>query len=352
MYQETPEQLAHFFALSLDLFCVAGTDGYFKILNPAWKRTLGYSLDELLAQPYINFVHPDDVGATVEVQESLDDGNAVLNFENRYHAKDGSWKWLSWKASPQPDGSIFAVARDITVQKLEEKATQELLRRLEQSNQELDQFAFIVSHDLKAPLRSIINLSEWIKEDLGEDLNPDVAAQIGMLQGRVGRMQQLIEDLLEYAKTGRDDKPLEEIDLNLLIDEIRAGASKPSTFSILVPQALKPIMGRASEVFQLFQNLICNAVKYRSQDAGMVEIRQHPDRGFWRFDITDDGIGIDPRHHKRVFQVFQRLSADDEIEGTGIGLALVKKIVECSGGKISLRSVEGQGSTFTFTWPR
>lgn len=351
MLQETPEQLAHFFALSLDLFCVAGSDGYFKILNPAWKRTLGYTIEELCSRPYIAFVHPDDLHGTITAQENLESGNPVLNFENRYFAKDGTWKWLSWKASPQPDGNIFAVARDITFQKEEEEAVQNLLLRLKQTNQELDQFAFIVSHDLKSPLRSIINLSEWIKEDLGTDLKPEVAEQIDMLQERVGRMQRLVEDLLQYARTGRNDKPLEPIDLNHVIAEIQQALVLPTGFKVSLPAPLVAIDGRPSECYQLFQNLIDNAIKYRSHDAGMVEITQHQEGRFWRFEVRDDGIGIEERHHQRIFQIFQRLATSDPIEGTGIGLALVKKIVETRGGSLAVRSALGEGTTFSFTWP-
>jgi PAS domain S-box-containing protein len=351
MKSSSNDQLAHFFVLSLDLFCVASAEGYFQLLNPAWERTLGYTIDELLAKPYIDFVHPDDVNATTAEQQNLDGGIPVINFENRYRAKDGSWKWLSWKAVPQEDGSVYAVARDVTAQKEDERATQLLLRKLEQSNQELDQFAFVVSHDLKSPLRSIINLSEWIKEDLGDNLKPETAAQIDMLQSRVARMQQLIGDLLQYARTGRDGKPFESVNVRAMIDEIVDVLALPETFQVIVPHTMSPIMGRPSEVYLLFQNLIGNAIKYRSSDTGFVKISQTKVGDFWRFEIEDDGIGIEPKHHQRIFQMFQRLNVSNEIEGTGVGLSLVKKIVDHMGGNVTVKSGLGKGATFSFTWP-
>ncbi len=352
MHNTPPEQLAKFFELSPDLFVFSNASGDYRMLNPAWERILGYSLEEFIQKPTLHYVHPDDLPETMRVRKALVEGAAVVTFENRYLAKDGSWKWLSWNAVPQPDGSIYAVARDISLQKEDEKTTQQLLRKLEQRNQELDQFAYIVSHDLKSPLRSIINLSEWIKEDLGDALKPEVAGQITMLQGRVMRMQQLIEDLLKYAKTGRGEMPLETVNLNHLVEEVVEGQARPVGFQILVPKPLTQIAGRTIELYQLFQNLIGNAVKYRAADEGMVSITQQEEGNFWLFKVQDDGIGIDPKHHKRVFQVFQRLASSEEIEGTGIGLALVQKIVEAMGGSISLQSQEGKGSTFLFTWPK
>ncbi|MBP8073243.1 MAG: PAS domain S-box protein, partial [Bacteroidia bacterium] len=184
MQEITPVQLAQFYELSLDMFCLAGKDGYFKFLNQAWESCLGYTRDELLAIPYVDFVHPDDKEATYGAAKMLASGKYVINFENRYKAKDSSWKWLSWMASPQEDGSIYAVARDITSQKEDAKATELLLRKLEMTNQELDRFAYVVSHDLKTPLRGIINLTEWIVEDMGENLKPEVAEHLRMLQER------------------------------------------------------------------------------------------------------------------------------------------------------------------------
>ena len=181
---------------------------------------------------------------------------------------------------------------------------------------------------------------------------PEVAAHIALLQVRVGKMQQMIDDLLQYAKTGKNEKPLENVDLNQLVREIQGVQQLPAGFRIELPQPLLPVRGHPVELFQLLQNLIGNAVKYRASDAGFVRITQADLGDHWRFEVTDNGIGIDAHHHQRIFEVFQRLHTSEEIDGTGIGLALVKKIVERMGGTVSVQSQKGSGATFQFTWPK
>lgn len=348
----TQEHLERFYELSLDLFCVAGSDGYFKFLNPAWEKFMGYDRKELLSRPYIEFVHPDDKGATAVEAERLSSGNLVLHFENRYQVKDGSYRWLSWMAAPQESGEIYAVARDITAQKEDEKAAQELLRKLELSNQELDQFAYIVSHDLKTPLRGIINLAEWIVEDMGTDIKPEVAEHLQMLQVRVEWIQSLINDLLKYARTGRNHSQLALVSIDEVLAEVRNTLQIPKGFQINVTSPLPKVLGVRVELLQLFQNLLSNAVKYRSSDSGRVAISAEEFKDHWRFRVEDDGIGIAPRHHKKIFEVFQRLSEGTDIEGTGIGLAIVKKIIDAANGEIAVESDGQTGTTFIFTWPK
>ncbi|MFN8397919.1 MAG: ATP-binding protein [Bacteroidia bacterium] len=346
------DTLAQFYELSLDLFCLAGEDGYFKYINKAWETCLGYDRETLLSRPYLEFVHPDDKQDTRVEQQRLASGALVLDFVNRYRAKDGSWKWLSWKAAPQPSGEIYAVARDITTQKEDERATKLLMRKLELSNQELDRFAYVVSHDLKTPLRGIANLAEWIAEDLGDNLPEHVKEHIDMMQERVELMQQLIDDMLRYARTGRSGHELGPVDVSQIIDEIQGMIDLPEGFELRKQEGLPTIMGVRLEVLQMFQNLIVNAIKYRTSDEGWVSVRAESDGPFWRFIVCDNGIGIDPKFHDRVFEIFQRLGDSADIEGNGIGLAVVKKIVEAIGGNIQVESDGKSGTCFTFTWPK
>lgn len=352
MLEISSDKLAQFYELSLDLFCLAGEDGYFKYINKSWETCLGYDRESLLSRPYLDFVHPDDKQVTRVEQQRLANGAYVLDFENRYRAKDGSWKWLSWKAAPQPNGEIYAVARDITAQKEDERATKLLMRKLELSNQELDRFAYVVSHDLKTPLRGIANLAEWIAEDLGEQLPDNVKEHIRMMQDRVGLMQQLIDDMLRYARTGRSGHDLGPVNVSQIIIEIRDMIDLPTGFELRVQDELPTILGVKVEVLQMFQNLIVNAIKYRTADNGWVSVKAESDGPFWRFVICDNGIGIQPQYHDRVFEIFQRLGDHDDVEGTGIGLAVVKKIVEGMGGNIQVESDGKSGTCFTFTWPK
>ena len=347
-----PEEFSSFFfELSLDLFCIAGVDGYFRYINQAWEQTLGYSKKTLLEKSFLDLIHIDDLKATVDELEKLDAGKKTLNYENRFLASNGDWVWLSWKATPQPDGTIYAVARNVTEQKQNQLATKKLLEQLQLSNRELDQFAYIVSHDLKSPLRGINSLAEWIAEDLGPDLPEEVQGHLKMLKQRVDLMQRLINDLLLYARTGRQKEIAEALDLNEIIDEVLSNIHTPAAFTVEVQDKLPPINGAKTEFLQIFFNLISNSIKYRSSDSGRISIGGKTEDDSTQIWVTDDGIGIEPRYHDKIFEVFQRLDLAENIEGTGIGLAIVKKVVEGQGGNIAVTSDLGKGAKFLLSFP-
>lgn len=346
------ESLKLFYEMSLDLLAVATMDGFYQYLNPAWERTLGYSLEYILSRPFLEFVHADDIRPTFEVMESLTLGQPVVHFENRYVTAEGKIVWLSWKATPHEDGSIYAIARDVTKQKEAEQNTLELLDQLRRSNEELDQFAFIVSHDLKSPLRGITSLSEWIAEDLGPNLPAEVQGHLNLLNQRVEWMQKLINDLLRYARTGRLADANEWIDLEPLIRTVIQDLQAPIEMQFVVQKKLPRVFGVKIDFYQIFHNLIGNAVKYRSTDKDIIEIGGSEKRDKVEFWVKDQGLGIDKRYHTKIFQVFQRLDGSKAVEGTGIGLAIVKKIVEAQDGQISLQSEAGKGSTFKIQMPK
>jgi PAS domain S-box-containing protein len=344
-------QLAHFFSLSLDLFAVADNRGYFNRLNPAWESALGYTLEELMSKPYWQFVHPEDLDATITAKEGLANGQRILNFENRYQAKNGGWRWLSWVAAPQEDGTVFAVARDITDQKEERQQILDLLQKVEKTNQQLDQFAFVVSHDLKSPMRAIMGLSEWISEDIGHDAPEVVKRHLDKLRRRVETMYTMIHDLLQYSRIGRTQTSPSPVDLQMVWENLQNQVDAPEGFEFRVANTLPVIMGRELEIRHLLLNLLDNAVKYRKGTDDFVEISCQPSLEGWIFQVKDGGIGIHPDHHERIFQLFQRLGNPEQIQGTGVGLSLSKRIVELAGGNIWVESQEGQGATFFFTWP-
>ena len=344
-------RLERMFELSLDLLCIAGVDGYFKRVNPSFQQILGYEEDELLARQFIEFVHPDDRAQTVARVSELAEGQAVIDFRNRYRAKDGSWHWLAWRSSPaDEEGLIYAVARDIT----DEVEAQQLIARqaedLARSNADLEEFAYAASHDLQAPLRAITHLVEWIRDDAPEALDAKIARHLDELGLKARNMQHLVDDLLAYSRVGRRDQELEMVDVGEMIDAVVDLLSPPAGLEIRRGPELPVFRTEAAALHQVFLNLIGNAISHHHRAEGAVTIDAEDKGDAWEFRVTDDGPGIDTEDLERVFDRFVRL--DPQAGSTGMGLALVKKIVEREGGKVWVASESGTGSTFGFTWPK
>ncbi len=224
--------------------------------------------------------------------------------------------------------------------------------QLEKVNKELDQFAYITSHDLRAPLRAISNLSQWIEEDIGDSFTEETREQMQLLRNRVKRMDGLIEGILEYSRVGRIGIPTEKVDVAELLGEVVDSLSPPEGFTINIPSALPVFTSQRLSLFQVFSNLVGNAVKYRDKPDGTIDITIEDVGDFYQFAVCDDGPGIAPEYHEKVFVIFQTLQPRDEVESTGVGLTLVKKIVNEQGGDIWLESEAGAGAKFIFTWPK
>ena len=603
---QAEQERDRFFDLSLDLLAVANFEGYFIRLNPAWEQTLGFTAVELMAQPYLDLVHPDDLAATLAAAQGLSAGQMAIRFENRYRCKDGSYRWLSWSSRPYDEQNlVYAIAHDITDRKqleaqLRQRESQlqlfvkyvpvgvamfdrdmcylsasdvwldchELRQRdivgrshydlypnlpqqwkemhqrclagaiesceedlfprpdgsiewvrwearpwytdtdeiggiiifsetitdrkrqsaallqserkfsaifnqtfhlmglvsldgvllevnqaaldsiavpeeseivgksfwdapwwhteqlqqqlkaaiataasgqfvryevefpnpsggatitdfslkpmfdevgrvesivaeahditdrkqaqadLEQRNQELDSFVYVVSHDLKAPLRAIANLSEWIEEDLEGSLSVANQQQMALLRSRVYRMEATIDGLLEYARLGQLNETIEPVSVAELLAEVIDSIAPPPTFTIELPPDLPTLSTRRLPLLQVFANLIGNGIKHHDRVDGSIQIsiakratKAVEDRGdCYEFAISDDGPGIAPEQHERMFKIFQAVNPQKRNDSTGIGLAIVKKIVEAEGGTIWLESELGKGTTFYFTW--
>ncbi|CAN5546641.1 hypothetical protein BH09GEM1_BH09GEM1_09380 [soil metagenome] len=232
-----------------------------------------------------------------------------------------------------------------------EQTSLEQSTRLEQSNRELDQFAYVASHDLKAPLRGIANLAQWIEEDLGEHVTDESRNHLRLLRGRVHRMEALIDGILTYSRAGRHREPVEQVNTAALIAETIELLAPSEGVTIAVASHMPILLAERIPLQQIFMNLIGNAVKYGQRDGLEVTVRSEEEDDFIRFDVADNGPGIDPRYHDRIWQIFQTLAPRDEVEGTGIGLSVVRKLVETRGGRAWIESELGKGSTFSFTWP-
>ncbi len=230
----------------------------------------------------------------------------------------------------------------------------QVLRRqeeLERSNRDLDQFAYVASHDLKAPLRAISTLAGWIEEDLEDKLTGESKEQMRLLRSRVARMDALIEGILHYSRVGRMESEGEEVDVGELLREVIELQAPPPGFTVAVESGMPVFTAKRLRLGQVFSNLINNAIKYHHRGEGHIDVSFEHHGDYYEFLVEDDGPGIAPEHHERAFVMFQTLQPRDEIESTGLGLALIKRLVEEEGGKITLESEVGNGARFRFTWP-
>jgi signal transduction histidine kinase len=233
-----------------------------------------------------------------------------------------------------------------------EHKQEQLLKELESVNQELKDFAYIASHDLKAPLRAIKTLADWISTDYADKLDQDGQEQLKLLRQRVDRMHNLIDGILQYSRVGRVRENITTVDLDKLLPEIIDILAPPAHIKITVETELPAVKCEETRITQVFQNLLSNAVKYMDKPEGLIKVGCAEDDEFWKFSIADNGPGIERKHWERIFKIFQTLAPRDEFESTGIGLTVVKKIVELYSGRIWLESEFGQGTTFFFTFPK
>ena len=223
---------------------------------------------------------------------------------------------------------------------------------LEKRNVELDQFAYLVSHDLKAPLRAIANLSQWLEEDLEAHLTEDTRHQMELMRTRVHRMEALINGLLQYSRVGRLRTAMEPVDVEALLAEVIDSLAPPPMFTVKVMPGMPTLITERLPLEQVFANLISNGIKHNHRPDGQIVISVEDQTDFYEFAVADNGPGIPPEFHEKVFVMFQTLQARDTVENTGVGLAIVKKIIEDQGGTISLKSERDQGATFRFTWAK
>ena len=229
---------------------------------------------------------------------------------------------------------------------------QRLIAQLEKANAELDQFAYAASHDLRAPLRGITNLASWIDEDLPEATDATIKDHLRMIKGRAGRMDRLIQGLLELARVGRARQPAERIDVTALLHETIEQVNPREASRIMMIGELPTLTGERAALQQVFLHLIGNALQHAGRDDVVVRISAIDRGDAWELAVEDNGVGIPHDHHARVWQLFQTLQSHDLVDTTGIGLAIVRKQVECNGGRAWIDPDAPAGTTIRFTWPK
>ncbi|MBF0460702.1 MAG: PocR ligand-binding domain-containing protein [Magnetococcales bacterium] len=360
------EQYYTLFKTASDLMCIADPLGCFQKVNPALLETLGYTESELLARPFVDFIHPEDQQRTRdEMNRQLQRGFS-LNFENRYICKDGSSRWLSWRAVfIKSEGLTYATARDITERKqaaarlLElnaslEKRVQERTAELQATNQELESFAHSVSHDLRAPLRAISGFSQALLEDYGAQLPGEAQAYLDMLQESSQEMGRLIDGLLRLSRVTRGEMSKEKVDLSGLADKVMAALqqTEPDRRVTVTIAPRLAVYGNAQLLGVAMENLLGNAWKYtgktRQAEISFDSIVQE---GKKVYRVRDNGAGFNMKYTDKLFAPFQRLHRVDEFPGHGIGLATTQRIIHRHGGLLWGQAEVGKGATFFFTLP-
>ena len=232
------------------------------------------------------------------------------------------------------------------------KDLESAVRELKQANEELQEFAHVTAHDLKTPLRAIGTLAGWLLKDYADKFDEQGKKKVGMLFTRARQMNALIDDILRYSRVGHDITKKQRVDLNAVLSEVIAGIDPPENIEITVESEMPVLKCEKVHIIQIFQNLLSNAIKYMDKPSGQIKIGCAEQDAFWRFSVIDNGCGIERKHYERIFKLFQTLSPCDGVENTGIGLSIVKKIVELNDGSVSVESEVGKGSTFIFTLPK
>jgi PAS domain S-box-containing protein len=333
-------------------------DGLINSWNRGAEILFGYSAEEAIGHPVSMFDAPGHEGEMLDKTLRVSRGEFIEIFEIKRRQKDGSLLDVSCKLSPihDDDGKIVGVSsliRDITdrvrAKALIERQREELLS----TNSELEQFAYIATHDLRAPLRAIQNLAGWIAEDIADIASDETRENLALLQGRCDRLDNLLTGLLDYSRTGRAKVQPEPIDPADLVADIIEYLSPPPNFTIECPKEMAPFMAAKVPLEHVLQNLITNAIKHHDRDEGRIAVSARDLGSHVEFCVEDDGPGIAPAFHERIFGIFQTLRPRDEVEGSGVGLAIVRKAVTANGGIIRVESAPPRrGARFIFSWEK
>jgi PAS domain S-box-containing protein len=360
--KQMEQEFVQIFNTAPDVVCVVDREGYFIKINSKGVELLEYSEEELLSKPFLHYVHPDDQAATRFELMKILNGRNSFEFENKYVCKSGKIKWISWAASPVlSDGVIYVIGRDISARRAAEEKLKELNRELERRaeelvaiNHDLEQFAFVASHDLQEPLRTVTSFLTMLERKYGHTLDEKGKQYIDFAVSSSKRMRQIILDVLEYSRADKYAN-IESLDLNALVQRVikyNQGLMQ-ELGAVITVKHLPTISSFKTPLEQIFQNLLLNALKYhRPGLKPRIHIITKELDTEWQFEVKDNGMGIEPEYFKKIFHLFQRLHPASGHDGTGMGLAITKRIIGKMGGRIWVKSKMGKGSSFYFTIPK
>jgi len=338
---------------------VTGPDLVFESINDDYDELLGGR--DVLGKPMHEALPEVESQGFIELMRNVyRSGERFIGVETpaTYRLGDGSWRTGYFDFVYEPltddDDQVYGVmmhAVDVTEKVAARQELEQLTQRLQATNEELEQFAYVTSHDLRAPLRGIASLATWIEEDVGDALPDRSREHLELLRSRVSRLEGLIDGILQYSRAGRLRAEPETVDVREMVEGI-VDLLAPPEGVIRIEGELPVVQAERVPFQQVLQNLIGNALKHGASDDPRVTISATEREDEHEITVADNGPGIDPRYQDRIWTIFQTLKTRDEVEGTGVGLSLVKKIVESRGGRVALESQVGQGASFSFTWPK
>lgn len=349
------KDFSHFFDLSNDLLAIIDFNRHFVKLSNSWIELSGFSLNELTQEPYLNFIYPTDIDKTLKAIEGIKDVQNLITFENRILTKTGNIKWLLWKINIEYEQQkMYCLVHDITEQKSNAKQMETKTRQLVESNKELEEYAFIASHDLQEPLRKISGFIDLINLDLNDKLNDETKVYMNYVLDATNRMRTLISDLLSYSRITKKKQKFKNFKLETLIADVENELQLliEENNARIIYKNLPVIYADYTQIFRVFLNLFTNAIRYRSKTDPEITITAEDNNSEIVIAAKDNGIGIDPRYEKRIFEIFSRLQNKNKVPGTGIGLAICKKIITSHKGRIYVKSALKEGSCFYITLPK